>query len=349
MRRRPSSTSQYEALGSTRRSSVYQRCMRTVRALLKYHHGGSAIDFQSRLLFTSKSTMAPPTWNSSPFDTCGGQFAASLVCPRGMFCLPLTSDYSATLCCPFGQDCGSIATISCDIQLWNTTTTPESQVHSSRPVTLASCGDECCPMSYTCNKGQCQRGSLEGAAAESNGQRQSPTAAGETTQQADATSTRTTRPTATSPPTVTAIPRTQTHSSEGGLNMTTKALISVLAALLLIIVIAVFWRCIRRRQCKRVGDQLLEHPECRSYYAPSKAELDGLDGKPWTTIVELNGRRTPGELSAPGSIYHGRYGPRYPKELPAAYFQKAVSINSERRELDAWSLHGWRSQKDEWD
>jgi hypothetical protein len=63
----------------------------------------------------------------------------------------------------------------------------------------------------------------------------------------------------------------------------------------------------------------------------------------------MSGTRTPGELSARASVNQAVV--RFPKELPAAYFSyyhRPPSINSAKRELDAWSLHGWKTVKDDW-
>lgn len=300
--------------------------------------------------------MAPPTWTSEPFQQCGGQFPTQFVCARGATCIPLASDYSAALCCPAGQSCDMISPISCDTQPWNFTTTRQSSVHSLGAVSLTTCGDLCCPLSYVCDgSNTCKRSSGQIAVASGSTQE------GHHTTRATGVSTKTMSPSApsttftalASPSTSAGSSSSSDHSSDS-LNMTAKALISVLAALLLCILIVLTWRCITRRQMRsRQVEMPSQSTHHISMYKYSKAELEGIAKRPQASVQELNAVRTPGELSPAGSVYHGRYAPhhlRLPKEVPTAYFPRPQSINSEKRELDAWSLNGWRSPpKFEWD
>lgn len=304
------------------------------------------------------TAMAPPTWTSNPYvQQCGGQFPAQFVCARGATCISLASDYSATLCCPAGQSCEIVAPISCDTQLWDLTTTPRSDYHSLNPVDLSSCGDLCCPLSYTCDSSNsCRKPSAQEMALASNsdnaqqGQQTTTTTEAGSQRTTLSTPTRAVTSVATTSSSVAAAGKT--NAEHDSLNITTKALVSVLAALVLCILIALVWRCITRRQA--LSQQIDTHPKSTyriSQY--SKVELDGVFKRPQPSIQELNAVRTPGELSPAGSIYHGRYAPRHlrlPREVPTAYLARPQSINSEKRELDAWSLNGWRSPpKFEWD
>ena len=85
---------------------------------------------------------------------CGGGMPSDFCCPAGTRCLALDTKGSVTaaICCGIGQDCARIAPVSCDISLQNTTVT---QLHVKPPQQLDSCGDQCCPMGYDCNNGQC--------------------------------------------------------------------------------------------------------------------------------------------------------------------------------------------------
>ena len=85
---------------------------------------------------------------------CGGGLPSGFCCGSGTTCLVLkTSDsVKAAICCPEGSDCSQINPISCNESFQNITHT---QLHVDPPQQLNSCGDQCCPMGYDCNNGQC--------------------------------------------------------------------------------------------------------------------------------------------------------------------------------------------------
>lgn len=95
----------------------------------------------------SLSGFAPCNQDGLPDNFC---------CPTTSTCVPFNNKKSA-ICCPRGQTCSIITTISCDITQQNATLHPESQLFSTDlSGTLASCdGDRCCPNGYNCQNDQC--------------------------------------------------------------------------------------------------------------------------------------------------------------------------------------------------
>lgn len=89
--------------------------------------------------------------------TCGSGYPQDFTCPASSTCLPLntTASAQAVLCCPTGQTCNVIAPISCDRSKQNATSSPSSQLHADPTMELQTCGSDCCPMGYECQKGQC--------------------------------------------------------------------------------------------------------------------------------------------------------------------------------------------------
>jgi hypothetical protein len=316
------------------------------------------------LLPLSTTAMSPPSWQwmNTAFVQCGDPYSTSFVCPRGTSCKQIAQDYSATLCCPDGSSCSTVQPISCDASMLNATSSPYSQVHSLYTVDMTTCGEACCPPSYTCGEdGTCVEGSTqESAVAAARVDTQTATTSTSTTthtqlrsaptklRKTGTTTTSTPDPSrqtydSSTNPTNSSISNQHSQDQDSELNMITKALISVLAALLLIITIILLWRYFRRRGSNTGPAERLYHQA--PYY---KAELDGVPRRLRTPVAELNGTKTPGELSVGGSIY----GARLPREMPAAYLSCLVrprSLNSEKRELDAWSLNGWKTVKHEWD
>lgn len=88
---------------------------------------------------------------SSGYSSCGKGLPDNFCCPSESTCLILASNTTA-ICCPAGQDCSTIRTITCDIQQQNITVSPESEVlTTSLSKALPSCGINCCPFGYRCN------------------------------------------------------------------------------------------------------------------------------------------------------------------------------------------------------
>ncbi|KAH9860798.1 hypothetical protein J1614_012131 [Plenodomus biglobosus] len=64
----------------------------------------------------------------------------------------------SVICCPTGQDCAFIQTITCDVNQLDATLHPDNQMHLSDTtgINLPKCGDnKCCPLGYTCNGNMC--------------------------------------------------------------------------------------------------------------------------------------------------------------------------------------------------
>ncbi|PWY79866.1 GPI transamidase component PIG-S [Aspergillus eucalypticola CBS 122712] len=71
-------------------------------------------------------------------------------CSSSSTCISL-DDSSSAICCPSGQSCDYIETITCDVQLQNATAHPKNSVKTTRlDDSLPKCGDKCCPFGYTC-------------------------------------------------------------------------------------------------------------------------------------------------------------------------------------------------------
>lgn len=76
-------------------------------------------------------------------------------CPSSSECIGL-DDASSVICCPKGQDCAFIQTISCDVQQQNSTLHPKNQVQTTRlDDELPRCGGSCCPFGYECHGSVC--------------------------------------------------------------------------------------------------------------------------------------------------------------------------------------------------
>lgn len=67
----------------------------------------------------------------------------------------------SVICCPLGQDCAFIQTITCDVTQLNATLHPDNQMHLSDTIgiNLPKCNDKCCPLGYACNGGMCSKDS----------------------------------------------------------------------------------------------------------------------------------------------------------------------------------------------
>jgi hypothetical protein len=100
-----------------------------------------------------------PTCGGKPnLQQCGSGFPSDFCCPTGSKCSSLNSaGVQSVICCPEGSDCAVIQTITCDVSQLNATLHPDNQLHLSDTsgVKLPTCGDSCCPPSYTCKSNMC--------------------------------------------------------------------------------------------------------------------------------------------------------------------------------------------------
>jgi len=97
---------------------------------------------------------------STGLQQCGAGFPSSFCCPQDTTCMALNSTtVQSVICCPSGQDCAFIQTITCDVTQLNATLHPDNQMHLSdtTAVDLPKCNDKCCPLGYTCNSGMCSK------------------------------------------------------------------------------------------------------------------------------------------------------------------------------------------------
>ncbi|EHA24299.1 hypothetical protein ASPNIDRAFT_39654 [Aspergillus niger ATCC 1015] len=87
----------------------------------------------------------------SNYNKCtDSNLPADFCCSSSSTCISL-DDSSSAICCPSGQSCDYIETITCDVQLQNATAHPKNSVKTTRlDDSLPKCGDKCCPFGYTC-------------------------------------------------------------------------------------------------------------------------------------------------------------------------------------------------------
>lgn len=88
------------------------------------------------------------------YKQCKGSLDA-FCCPSSAECIDL-DDASSVICCPKGENCAYIQTISCDVQQQNSTLHPQNQVQTTRlDDELPRCGGSCCPFGYECHGDVC--------------------------------------------------------------------------------------------------------------------------------------------------------------------------------------------------
>ncbi len=105
---------------------------------------------------------APTCGGIDNLQQCGSSFPSSFCCPKDTSCMSLnTSSIQSVICCPSGSDCAFIRTITCDVTQLNATAHPDNQIHLSETdgVQLPKCGDQCCPLGYSCKSGMCSKDS----------------------------------------------------------------------------------------------------------------------------------------------------------------------------------------------
>lgn len=96
---------------------------------------------------------------SNNLTDCGSPLPSGWCCPQQTTCMSLNNTGTlSALCCPNGNDCGQIETISCNITLQDPSKFPSASVHTQDLTkSLPTCGDNCCPLGYECNSaGDCQ-------------------------------------------------------------------------------------------------------------------------------------------------------------------------------------------------
>lgn len=97
--------------------------------------------------------------SNSNLTSCPTSYPSGWCCPQSTVCTGLNNTGTvAALCCPVGSDCSQIEPISCNITLQDASKFPSASVHvEDLTVTLPTCGNNCCPLGYSCNSaGNCQ-------------------------------------------------------------------------------------------------------------------------------------------------------------------------------------------------
>ncbi|KIW01660.1 uncharacterized protein PV09_06844 [Verruconis gallopava] len=90
--------------------------------------------------------------------SCGQGLPANFCCPSETTCIPIynTGVQAVGLCCPNGNDCSIIKTITCDTSLQDPILYPASPLHTTNTSqALPTCGSECCPLGYECINSEC--------------------------------------------------------------------------------------------------------------------------------------------------------------------------------------------------
>jgi hypothetical protein len=104
---------------------------------------------------------APTCGGVSGLSQCGTGFPSSFCCPTNSECQPFksaSSSATSVICCPKGTKCDYIQPVTCDVGQYNAELHPDSQIHldNSTAVTLPKCGDQCCPVGFSCSGGMCK-------------------------------------------------------------------------------------------------------------------------------------------------------------------------------------------------
>lgn len=96
-----------------------------------------------------ETSCANQTW--TPCTKTDPKIFSFFCCDPGNMCLSLDHSFGS-ICCPKGDDCSGISTISCDISNYNVSLNPFSPVHTVRlQDSLPRCQNgQCCPFGYTC-------------------------------------------------------------------------------------------------------------------------------------------------------------------------------------------------------
>ncbi len=114
---------------------------------------GAAIDAAQAMGLLSRAADSCTVANYLPCDLSG--LPSNFCCPSDSACIQF-NNAASVVCCPLGQDCKTIAPITCDIKQQNATLHPSNQLHSTDlKGKLEACGTGCCPKGFTCQSGQC--------------------------------------------------------------------------------------------------------------------------------------------------------------------------------------------------
>lgn len=77
-------------------------------------------------------------------------------CPQKSTCKATTPDNSTVICCPEGQDCQFISPITCDLSQQDASKFPKNPLHTTKlDAELPQCDDQCCPLGFSCQNGNC--------------------------------------------------------------------------------------------------------------------------------------------------------------------------------------------------
>ncbi|KKK12423.1 hypothetical protein P175DRAFT_0235973 [Aspergillus ochraceoroseus IBT 24754] len=92
----------------------------------------------------------------SNYNRCSGSgLPDNFCCSSSSTCVTVDSG-SSVICCPSGQSCAYIQTITCDVSQQNATLYPDAVIKTTRlDDKLPTCGDSCCPFGYTCQGSIC--------------------------------------------------------------------------------------------------------------------------------------------------------------------------------------------------
>ena len=237
---------------------------------------------------------------------CAGPSPLSFCCPTGTTCLALedTPSVSAAICCPNGQDCNLIGTVSCDESLQNATANPKSQLHSDPPQSLSVCGSGCCPMGNVCRSGQCHASTSPTVPQRLNVETPSSNVHTTTTIQRTMSTPRTQGKSSTatalgSLPTSTGMHAISSPAASS-LSASAKVAIGVLAASIGLLLLGLGgWYCLERRKKKK--ERSFEVKMSPAPVSLEKAELSGSGRSSRRLPVELDAVKSPKELpAAPG-------------------------------------------------
>ena len=284
-------------------------------------------------------------WNdgNGNFFACGGQFPSNFFCPVGTECIALVSDYSATLCCPSQSDCSPI---SCDAQQWNVTSIPQSTVHSSATVSLAQCGEGCCPIGYSCQANRCLKESTRQQLVQTS-QGSTLTTQTKTSQISRATKSPSSTVIRVAPgahPSNTSTLHPSPKTASGAMTTTTWALVGVLGFMFVCLAAVLGWYFYRRRKAGYRNIDAGKSRESSTSY--EKPELDSREKRLPLRSAEMDAIPSPKELLVPPRVLELN-AVRSPRELPG-HPERPRTLNSVCQELDAASLKHWMVGTDEW-
>jgi hypothetical protein len=188
-------------------------------------------------------------------STCGNGRPSNWCCPKTSQCLDLNNvGTQAVICCPAGNNCGTIQTIACDTNLVDASKVINSALHiANLTVALPTCGSQCCPLGFECQTGVNNKPNYC-RALDKTFQPQSSSTASSTSSQESATVV----PTIGTSPSASADASTAGPVSNGPDGKIIAAVIIPIAIIVLAIMIGLLWFCRKSKSKRKISDPIYD-------------------------------------------------------------------------------------------